>query len=108
MENPLEQAWRASEGVRRAIRERIDFKSYVIPVVVFANMKPSDDIMAALGQSQVKVLWGIDGLGQPAAVPAHQEAAPAHAQRPIHRERGGCADAGVGDSSVPAGISVGR
>ena len=62
MENPLERAWRASQGVRRAISERVDFNAYVIPVVVFANMKPSDDIMAALGKSQVKVLWGIDGL----------------------------------------------
>ena len=62
MENPFERAWRASQGVRRAISERVDFNAYVIPVVVFANMKPSEDIIAALGKSQVKPLWGIDGL----------------------------------------------
>ena len=62
MKNPIKQAWRAAEAVRKTIKNALGTGAYVIPVVVFVNMAENADITAALGGSQVKLVWKIQDL----------------------------------------------
>ena len=57
MKNPIDQAWSAGEAVRNTIKNSLGTGAYVVPVVVFVNMPPNDDIKAALGRRQVKLVW---------------------------------------------------
>ena len=45
MKNPIDQAWRAGEAVRNTIKNSLGTGAYVVPVVVFVNMPPNDDIV---------------------------------------------------------------
>ena len=62
MKNPIKQAWHAGEAVRKTIKNSLGTGAYVIPVVVFVNMAENADITAALGRSQVKLVWEIQDL----------------------------------------------
>ena len=62
MKNPIKQAWHAAEAVRKTIKNALGTGAYVIPVVVFVNMAENADITAALGGSQVKLVWKIQDL----------------------------------------------
>ena len=77
MKNPIDQAWRAGEAVRNTIKNSLGTGAYVVPVVVFVNMPPNDDIKAALGRSQVKLVWQTDDLvEQLAALPEENQLQP--------------------------------
>ena len=45
--NPIDQAWRAGEAVRKTIKKCIGIGAYVIPVVVFLNTAENVDIKGA-------------------------------------------------------------
>ena len=62
MRNPIDQAWHAAEAVRKTIKNALGIGAYVIPVVVFVNMREDADITASLGRSQVKLVWETQDL----------------------------------------------
>ena len=77
MTNPIKQAWRAAEAVRKTIKNALGIGAYVIPVVVFVNMAENADITAALGRSQVKLVWEIQDLVERfAALPEEHQVQP--------------------------------
>ena len=77
MTNPINQAWRAAEAVRKTIKNALGTGAYVIPVVVFVNMAENADITAALGRSQVKLVWEIQDLVERcAALPEEHQVQP--------------------------------
>ena len=77
MTNPINQAWRAAEAVRKTIKNTLGTGAYVIPVVVFVNMAENADITAALGRSQVKLVWEIQDLVERcAALPEEHQVQP--------------------------------
>ena len=77
MKNPIDQAWRAAEAVRKTIKNALGFGAYVIPVVVFLNMAENADIKASLGRSQVKLVWEIQDLVERfAALPEEHQVQP--------------------------------
>jgi hypothetical protein len=77
MKNPIDQAWRAGEAVRNTIKNSLGTGAYVIPVVVFVNMAENADITAALGRSQVKLVWEIQDLVERfAALPEENQLQP--------------------------------
>ena len=77
MTNPIDQAWRAAEAVRKTIKNALGIGAYVIPVVVFLNMAENADIKASLGRSQVKQVWEIQDLVERfAALPEEHQLQP--------------------------------
>ena len=77
MTNPIKQAWRAAEEVRKTIKNALGTGAYVIPVVVFVNMAENADITAARGRSQVKLVWEIQDLVERfAALPEEHQVQP--------------------------------
>ena len=77
LKNPIDQAWRAGEAVRKTIKKCIGIGTYVIPVVVFLNMAENADIKASLGRSQVKLVWQIEELVERcAALPEEHQLQP--------------------------------
>ena len=77
MKNPIKQAWHAGEAVRKTIKNSLGTGAYVIPVVVFVNMAENADITAALGGSQVKLVWEIQDLVErSAALPEEKQLQP--------------------------------
>ena len=59
MDNPLETAWRTSEGVRLALRGQTGMGCYIIPVVVFVDMESDSGIQQAVQDRGVRILWGV-------------------------------------------------
>ena len=77
MTNPINQAWRAAEAVRKTIKNALGIGAYVIPVVVFVNMAENAAITASLGRSQVKLVWQIQDLVERfAALPEEHQLQP--------------------------------
>ena len=77
MKNPIKQAWHAGEAVRKTIKNSLGTGAYVIPVVVFVNMAENAHITAALGRSQVKLVWEIQDLVERfAALPEENQLQP--------------------------------
>ena len=60
--NPLEQLWQAAMAVKNAATHDFDFGCFIVPVVVFVDMKRDETIMAAKQLRAVKILWGTDDL----------------------------------------------
>ena len=60
--NPLEDAWERTMAAKDKMRETLDIGAFFIPVVVFADMEPHDDILNELRGRKVRVLWGTDDL----------------------------------------------
>ena len=59
MDNPLETAWRSSEGVRLALRGQTGMGCYIIPVVAFVDMESDAGIQQAVQDRGVRILWGV-------------------------------------------------
>ena len=77
MKNPIDQAWRAAEAVRKTIKNALGIGAYVIPVVAFLNMAENADIKASLGRSQVKLVWETQDLVERfAALPEERQLQP--------------------------------
>ena len=60
--NPLEEAWQRAMVVKAQLREELDIGAFFIPVVVFTDMTPDDDILDEVRNRKVRVLWGLDDL----------------------------------------------
>lgn len=60
--NPLEEAWQRAMAAKTELRKELDIGAFFIPVVVFVDMEPDDDILNALRRRKVRVLWGIENL----------------------------------------------
>ena len=59
MDNPLETAWRTSEGVRLVLKEQTGMGCYIIPVVAFVDMERDAGIQQAVQDRGVRILWGV-------------------------------------------------
>ena len=61
-DNPLEEAWQRAMAAKTELRQELDIGAFFIPVVVFADMEPDDDILDELRGRKVRVLWGMEDL----------------------------------------------
>ena len=62
VDNPLEAAWQGVMAVKAQIRAELDIGAWFVPVVVFVDMAPDDDILDEVRNRKVRLLWGMAGL----------------------------------------------
>ena len=60
--NPLEEAWERAMTVKAQLREDLDIGAWFVPVVVFTDMAPDDDVIDETRGRKVWLLWGLDDL----------------------------------------------
>ena len=60
--DPVRATWDASEIARHAISETTGQGTFLIPVVVFADMPVDEDIVRASISSSARILWGLESL----------------------------------------------
>ena len=60
--DPVRATWDASEIARHAISETTGQGTFLIPVVVFADMPVDEDIVRASSSSSARILWGLESL----------------------------------------------
>ena len=62
--NLREEAWQCAMTAKAELRRELDIGAFFIPVVVFVDMTPDDDILDEVGGRGVRLLWGLDDLPQ--------------------------------------------
>ena len=62
--DPLEEAWQRAMAAKAELRKKLDIGAFFIPVVVFADMEPDDDIMDEFQGRGARLLGGRDDLPQ--------------------------------------------
>ncbi len=58
--NPISQLWDAAMGLRDTLGERLNHKSFIIPVLSFPDMEPDQDIADRASAAKVQVIWGTE------------------------------------------------
>ena len=63
-DSPLKQAWDSTMGMHDFLQEHItgNRNPFIVPVIVFPDMKPDKDIEACAMQAGVRILFGADNL----------------------------------------------
>ena len=61
-DSPVRQTWDATMALHDELVQILGYKAFLIPVLVFPDMEPDQDIAANAERSNVHVIWGVDGL----------------------------------------------
>ena len=62
--NPLTQVWDASMQMRDALSERLDYKPFILPVILFPDMDHDTAIEARATRAGVHAIFGLDKLAE--------------------------------------------
>ena len=100
---PLEGVWQAAKAVREELNRKLDLNTYVIAVAWFPDMDEDEDILDAVGDSQVRLLFGQADLAQRLVhLPNEEELQTQLSRRYIQREVKALSRATAVETPAPA------